>query len=528
MSVVAAQGISKSYGGVPVLKNVNLTLRAGHVTGLVGENGAGKSTLIKVLTGLVRPDSGSILVDDEAQSHWSRHHAVEAGISVIHQELLLVPELTVAQNILLGEPPLRGGALGRALGLRDDAAAERRSAELLSAIGITGIDVCARAHTVSPSHAQMILIARALRRQARVLILDEPTAALARGERDDLFALLRRLVARGTAILLVSHHLHEVEELADAVTVLRNGEVVAELTGSGINIATMIRAMLDRSLEDQFPPVHHVPADEVVLEARNLTLPPTLRGVDVTVRRGEILGITGLLGAGKTELAQALVGLGASRAEVVLTPEQSGTPREAGHRYVPKGPREAIRRGVLLVPEERKAQAIFPDMSVYHNGVVAMLSRGVSQGGASSLLPRSKAVGAVFKRTIGGLGVKYTSENQPAGRLSGGNQQKLVIGRALACQPKVLVLDEPTRGIDVGSKREIYRIIVEQAEAGLGVVLISSDTREVLALAHRVMVLRNGVMTALIDPSDHTNEELTMLLSPEEVPDVEEHGAGQE
>ncbi|MFH5823315.1 sugar ABC transporter ATP-binding protein [Georgenia sp. AZ-5] len=517
MTLIRAEQISKSFSGVQVLDRVDLALQRGTLTGLVGENGAGKSTLIKVLTGLIRPDSGRIVVDDEPVTHWSQTHARDAGVSVIHQELLLVPDLTVAQNIMLGEPLRHRDALRRALGVRDERANERRAGELLHEIGITDIDVTAPVRGISPSHAQMVLIARSLRRDARVLILDEPTAALAPHERDELFRLLRRLLARGTAILYVSHHLQEVQDLADAVSVLRNGRVVAELRGAEITIPTMIQAMLDRSLEDQFPPVEHEPAD-VVLRVDHMASGSGLKDVSLTVRRGEILGITGLLGAGKTELARALVGLDATAGVVAVD----------GEDYEPAGPREGVRKGLVLVPEERKAQAVFPDLSVYRNGVVSLLNRGVRQGGVQLLLPGSRAVQGLFRTTVSSLGVKYAHEGQHLARLSGGNQQKLVIGRALTCGPRVLVLDEPTRGVDVGSKREIYRIIVEQAAAGLGVVLISSDTREVLALAHRILVLRDGIVTAELDPRNKTHEELTMLLSPSEIPDAHAHGQSED
>jgi ABC-type sugar transport system ATPase subunit len=243
-----------------------------------------------------------------------------------------------------------------------------------------------------------------------------------------------------------------------------------------------------------------------VLTAVGMRRPPALEDVSLTVRRGEIVGVTGLLGAGKTELARALVGLDDAEGAIELH----------GERKRPAGPRAGVRDGILLVPEERKAQAVFPELSAYRNGIVSVLTKGLRALGLSALLPGSAAVRKRFDQSVGAIGVRYASPAQPAGRLSGGNQQKLVIGRALACRPRVLVLDEPTRGVDVGSKRDIYRIVVEQAEAGVGVVLISSDTREVLGLAHRVLVLRDGVVAAEVAPRETTNEQLTILLSPAE------------
>lgn len=519
MSVIEAQAISKSYSGVSVLEKVNFTLNAGALTGLVGENGAGKSTLIKILTGLTRPDSGRVILDGRPVSHWSHVEARRAGISLIPQELLLVPDLTVAQNIMLGQQMVRGGLASRAVGLRDDEGSERRAEELLYEIGVSNIDVREHVRGISTSKAQIVLIARALRQDARILILDEPTAALAAEEREKLFALLRRLLGHNTAILFVSHHLHEVEQLAENVTVLRNGRVVAELASNEITIPAMVQAMLDRSLDDQFPSVNHEPAVDTVLEAR-VANEPTLREVAFSVRRGEILGITGLLGAGKTELARALVGLDGSHGVVATD----------GHTYQPTGPRQGVRNGVLLVPEERNAQAIIPEMSVYRNGVISSISKGLRRMGLQAVFPHWRTMHMLFSKKVAAVGVRYATESQLAGRLSGGNQQKLVIARALACSPRVLVLDEPTRGVDVGSKRDIYRIIVEQAKAGLGVILISSDTREVWALSHRLLIFHHGVMAKELDhPRDKTHDDLLVMLSPAEFDDlvIDAEGIGE-
>ncbi|WP_341720643.1 sugar ABC transporter ATP-binding protein [Micromonospora sp. FIMYZ51] len=505
MSVLRAENVSKSFSGVQVLHEVNLSLEAGKVVGLVGENGAGKSTLIKILSGLYRPDSGRLLLDGEPiADHWSHSAARAAGISVIHQELLLVPELSVAANIMLGDPALTPRRAGRLLGVRDDRASERRAEELLAQIGITNLDVRRPVRGLRPSDAQMVLIARSLRNRGKVLILDEPTAALAPDERTELFALIRRLLAAGTGILLVSHHLKEVEDLSDEVTVLRNGRVVETLSGDEITVPRMVHAMLDRALDDQFPEVEHQPSDEVVLQVDGLTREPVLRGVALTARRGEILGITGLLGAGKTEFARALVGLDPA----------DGVVRVEGKDLVKRSPGGAIRDGVLLVPEERKAQAVFADLSVYRNGVVSRVAKGARALGPNVLFPGSAPLRKTFRRLVDTLGVRFATDQQPLSGLSGGNQQKLVIGRALACDPRVLILDEPTRGVDVGSKRDIYKIIAEQAAAGLAVLLISSDTREVLGLAHRILVFRDGAVAAEVLPDSVTNEELTVLLSP--------------
>jgi ABC-type sugar transport system ATPase subunit len=512
VNTLRAAGLGKEYGGTTVLDGADLELRSGHLTGLVGENGAGKSTFIKILAGLIRPDRGTISVDDETFPGWSHDQARSHGLSVIHQELLLVPDLTVAQNIMLGEPVLRGGPLGRALGLRNDAENERRAAAILQELGVDSLDVRSRVRGISPSEAQMVLIARALRREARFLILDEPTAALAAEERSDLFALLRRLLERGAGLLLVSHHLHEVEELAHEVTVLRNGRVVDQLERPQITVPRMIESMLDRALGEQFPPLEHEPEDDVVLQGQ---VPYTTDGkvMDLTLRRGEILGITGLLGAGKTEFARALLGLDGVSASVAVDGR--------GERSM-TGPRTAIRNGIALVPEERKEQALFPDLSVYGNSVVSVAATGRPRLGKGALFPSGSTLRGIQTRVVSEVGVRHASPKQQAALLSGGNQQKLVIARALAGSPRVLVLDEPTRGVDVGSRRDIYRIILEQASAGLAVILISSDVREAMSLAHRLLIFQRGRPAQSVDrPHEKSHDELAALLSTKERNDLD-------
>jgi len=503
MTLLRIRNATKSYNGVPVLKGVDLELEAGRLTGLIGENGAGKSTLIRILTGLTPLDGGEILVDGDPVAHWNAEAARAAGIAVIHQELQLVPELTVAQNMALGRPaPTRG--MRRALGMRDDGAAASRATELLAQVGVTGLDARSRVAELSPTQAQLVLIARALRERSRILVMDEPTAALAANERGQLFALVRRLLERGTSVLLVSHHLHEVHELAHDVVALRNGVVSAHLTGDAITIPDMVRAMLNRELDSQFPERTPSPDGEVVLDAvvGHTRLPEQ---IPLQLRRGEILGVVGLLGAGKTELARALVGLDRS----------TGTVSVGGGAPFSPSPRAALAAGIVLVPEERKQQAVFGDLGVYENGVLSFVTDRASRAGLRRVLPHLSRIATQIRRVIDDVGVRFASFGQHAASLSGGNQQKLVLSRVLAASPAVLILDEPTRGVDVGSRRDIYEIVVAEARRGLGVIVCSSDEREVHGLAHRILVLQNGrVAHEIADPGAVADERLSILLNP--------------
>lgn len=514
MTLLEIRNATKAYNGVPVLKGVDFELEAGRLTGLIGENGAGKSTLIRILTGLTPVDDGEILIDGTPVSHWNAEAARSAGIAVIHQELQLVPELSVAQNMALGHrQPTRGAR--RLLGVRDDTGAEAQARHLLGEVGVTTLDVRAKVADISPTQSQLVLIARSLRERSRILVMDEPTAALPANERDQLFVLVRRLVARGTAVLLVSHHLHEVEQLAHEVVALRNGVVSARLTAGEITIPAMVRAMLNRELDSQFPPIAPATSDEIVLDAevRHPRLPDPIA---ITVRSGEILGLVGLLGSGKTELARSLVGLDRSGSSVRV---RDGSP------FAPS-PSSALAAGMVLVPEERKQQAVLGDLSVYENSVLSFVADRSSRAGWRRFMPHLSRVVTDIRRVVADVGVKFASFQQAASSLSGGNQQKMVLTRVLACSPAVLLLDEPTRGVDIGSRRDIYELIAREAAAGLGVIVASSDEREVHGLAHRILVLHDGrVAHEITDPGSVSDEQLSILLNP---PTVSPHAVKEQ
>ncbi len=480
-------GIRKHFGGAQALDDVSLRVAAGTVHALVGENGAGKSTLSKVCAGVISPDSGVVRAGGEDVVFRSPRDALARGIATIAQELALVPGLTVEQNVFLGAEPRRGGLLDRkALRRRYDELAEHVGFDLVPDSPVSSLRT---------ADQQKVEILRALSSGASLIIMDEPTAALSREDTELLHDTIRLLVSGGRSVLLVSHFLSEVLELSDEVTILRDGRLVRTSAAADESEASLIDGMLGRSLDSVFPGLPPAPAESasIVLSAVGVHA-PGVRGVDITVRAGEIVGLAGLVGAGRSELVMALVG--ASRV-------RSGEVTIDGEPVDVRAPSEAMRSGIALVPESRKEQGVVPLRSVEENATLASLAT-FSRAGFVDRRQERAAAGAVLESTR----VRAASPRAPMSSLSGGNQQKVLFARALLCGPRLLIADEPTRGVDVGSRRAIYDLLVEQARAGLAVLVVSSDIEEVIGLSHRVLVMRGGRVTGELTGADITDENI--------------------
>ncbi len=465
--------VSKSFGGARALEAVNLRVDRGSIHAIVGENGAGKSTLGKIIAGDIEPDRGQLVVNGTPVHFHAPRAAIASGIARIAQELPVVPALSVAENVFLGSEPRRAGFLRRG-------ELRRRYADLAERAGFE-LDGDASAGSLRTADQQKVEILRALGRDAELIVMDEPTASLSRPDVEILHEVIRRLARGGTTIVLVSHFLGEVLELADEVTVLRDGRVVASTPVAGQTEESLLSAMLGRTVSTTFadkqPPRSDAP---VLLSVRDLVA-PGVNGVSLDVRGGEIVGLAGLVGAGRTELVRAVFGAARTKA---------GTVSVAG-TALGRGPRQALRAGVAMIPESRKEQGLFLGRSVGENVSMSSLDK-LSLGP----LVRPRATLRAVQEMLGELDVRGAGPAAPAGSLSGGNQQKLLFARTLLVGPRVLIADEPTRGVDVGAKRAIYELLAALAGRGLGVLLISSDVEEILGLAHRVLVMRAGRITA--------------------------------
>ena len=485
LPMLATRSIVVEYPGVRALDGVSLEFRAGEIHAIVGENGAGKSTLMKVLSGSVRPTSGGLTAGGAPVEFGSPHAALSAGIAMVHQELNLVPSLDVAENVLLGREPRR------LLGLAVDRPRQReRARELLALLG-ADLDLSRAAGDLSVAEAQFVEIAKCLASDARVLIFDEPTAVLGEHEAAKLLALLRRLRDEGRAVLFISHHLDEVVAVADRVSVLRDGRLVAafarasdgvlgDASGAEVVEDTLARAMVGRDLGSIYPEKGAARADAApALELVDFGATGRSHGITLSVRPGEIVGLAGLVGSGRTETAEAIVGV--RRAE--------GTLRVGGAAASFASPREAMRAGVAYVSEDRKGRGLHVTLSSVANMTLPSLDAHARLGG---LRLEARGERAVTDRWIGAFSIRCARPELPIASLSGGNQQKFALARWLETKPKVLVIDEPTRGVDVGAKAEIYRIVARLAAEGLACIVISSELPELIGLAHRVVVLRGG------------------------------------
>jgi ABC-type sugar transport system ATPase subunit len=487
--LLAAATVTKRYGGVPVLSRVDISLFAGEVHALIGENGAGKSTLIRLLTGSAQPDEGEIRFGGRPVRLSSPADARRNGVVAIFQELAIVPELSVAENIVLGSSP-EGGWLERQFFARS--AVNKRAAAVLEPLVGDAIDPAAIAGRLSTAERQIVEIARALAIDAPVIIMDEPTASLSPREAEALLRIIKRLRDDGKAILFVSHRLNEVCELANRITVLRGGELVKTFEATDTRPADLIELMIGRPIETLFPERSSNIGD-VVLKARGLTRKGVFSNVSFELRRGEVLGFAGLVGAGRTEIMRALFGLDRLDA---------GTVEIDGRTVSFTSPKEAIDAGLAFVTEDRKQDGLVLPMDGRENIVLA----APSKAGSGTIVRRSR-IREMTERLRRELSIRGSLDIASVG-LSGGNQQKLILGRWMLAGSRILILDEPTRGIDVGAKAEVYRLIHELAQQGASILLVSSELPEVMNVAHRLLVISGGKIEAEMDAVDFDEKKI--------------------
>ena len=475
--LLALAGVSKSFPGVRALSGVSLELYPGEVTALIGENGAGKSTLVKILTGIYQPDAGTIHLDGKAASFASPRAAAQAGVTAIHQETVLFDELSVAENIFLGHAPR-----GR-FGLIDWPAMNAAAAALLERVGAR-IAPQTRLRDLGIASRHLVAIARALSVEARIVIMDEPTAALSHKEIAELYELIERLKAEGRAILFISHKFDEIFRIADRYAVLRDGERVGAGRIAETDHDSLVRLMVGRSVEQIFPK-REVPIGWTVMEVDGLSHPTEFADIAFELRRGEILGFYGLVGAGRSELMQALFG---------LTRPARGTVRIDCKPVAIRKPADAIAHGIVYVPEERGRQGAIAGLPIFQNITLPSLS-ATSRAGFLRLAEEFRLARDYAAR----LGLRAASLDQDVGTLSGGNQQKVVIGKWLARSPRIIILDEPTKGIDIGSKAAVHAIMGELAAEGISIIMVSSEIPEILGMSDRVVVMRAGRIAGIFE-----------------------------
>jgi rhamnose transport system ATP-binding protein len=484
--ILELRNISKSFSGVEVLHHVSFALRPGEVHALLGENGAGKSTLVKVITGVHQPDSGEILLDGQPVRFGDTRETRQAGITAIYQELSLFPDLNVAENIFVGCQPVT------AAGRIDWRKLYRKAEELLTSLGVH-LDLRQKARGLTIAQQQMVEIARAFSLNARILIMDEPTSSLTLSEVADLFRLVRRLRDEGTAIIFISHRLEELFEIADRVTVLRDGTYVDTKSMKDVTRDDLIRMMVGRTITNLFPK-QDVKAGDVALKVEHLTREGSFWDISFELHKGEILGMAGLVGAGRTNVARALFG---------VEPATSGRIQLDGRDVAITSSQQAIRLGLAYVPEDRQLHGLIPAMHITSNISLPMLRNFASWGWMKNNVERKATYDAACQ-----MEVRANNIWQLARELSGGNQQKVVLAKWLATNPRILILDEPTRGIDVGTKAAVHALMSKLASEGMAILMISSELPEVLGMSDRIIVMHEGHMTAQFSRAEATQEKI--------------------
>lgn len=502
LPLISLNGVGKSYSGAWVLKDATFSVRRGEILALVGENGAGKSTLKNILCGLVAPDAGTLTIEGRDYARLTAQDARAIGIAAIHQELSLFPNLSIAENVHMGV-----GGLPLRLGLTDRPAMAAETLRLLSEFFETPLDPNLAVDRLSLGERQLVEVAKALRGASSMVILDEPTTSLSLPERRRLFAVARRLRERGYALIYITHFMEEIYELADRIVVLRDGRVVGSGTPQEIQQAQLTTLMVGRELEEMDATLAserdraaaHAKAAPVTVSVRDLRDSRLLNGVSFDLRAGEILGLGGLMGAGRSQVAEAIFGLHPA----------TGTVEIKGKVFEQRTPAAAVARGLALVSEDRRADQIFPGRSVRENLTSTILKSLTQLAGVLSPTRQGDAAAAMTRD----YGVRHPGLEAPMVALSGGNQQKCVIARWLAGNPSVIILDEPTKGIDVGAKAEIHRLIGKLAAAGLSVLLISSDLPELLALSHRILVMHKGRLVGGLERTEFDPTRIVHMAS---------------
>ena len=482
------KGIEKSFNTVQVLHGVDLSLRPGTVHALMGENGAGKSTLMKALAGIHRCDKGTITIKGQQVEIQSPRHSQELGVAMIHQELSPIPEMTVAENIFLGREPGKGPFV-------DYEKMYRQTRGLLESLKVE-INPKARVGTLKVADQQLVEIAKAISFNAEIIIMDEPTSAITDKEVDNLFELIADLKKQGKGIIYISHKMDEIFKIADDITVLRDGTYINTWEAAEIDNNTLIKNMVGRELTEIYPKTQ-ADIKDVILEVKDFSLSNKFKDISFRVRKGEILGIAGLVGAGRTELMHALFGLD--------RPESGEVIFEGKNVHIKKS-RDAINKGIAYVTEDRKQEGLVLEMSIAHNITLSSmkeLSRGV--------FVRQSEERRIVKEQIEKLRIKLNSPRQMVKSLSGGNQQKVVLAKWMMKNPKLLILDEPTRGIDIGAKSEIYKLMCEYVEKGNSIIMISSEMPEVMGMADRILVLSNGKMGGELNKSEFSQEHIMQM-----------------
>jgi inositol transport system ATP-binding protein len=488
--LVEARGITKRYPGVVALDGVDIRIRPGSVHALMGENGAGKSTLMKIISGIIRPDEGQIFVAGQPRDFHSPRDATDAGIAMIHQELNLVPHMTIAENIWIGREPVR-------FGLVSHAELYRKTRVLLEQLGID-LDPERQLGTLTVANQQMVEIAKAVSYDSEVLIMDEPTSAITDKEVEHLFRIIAQLKSENKAIVYITHKMNEVFTIADDISVFRDGRMVGSDQASNLDQNKLIAMMVGRELTHMFPK-GEAKLGDVILSVRDLTLEGVFKNVSFDLRRGEILGIAGLIGAGRTNVAETIFG---------FTPATSGEIQIDGKRVVVDSPKTGMDQGLALLTEDRKSTGLFLMHSVLDNMQIASIRTHTSAG-----FVKQSALNGICTKMRDSLRIKTPTLNEIIGNLSGGNQQKALIARCLMTNPRILILDEPTRGIDVGAKAEIHRLISDLAGQGLAIIMISSEMPEILGMSDRIMVMHEGHVSGFLDRDEATQEKIMQLAA---------------